>query len=86
MEKVAKEKKPHGKLIWKILCGLFAVLLVVTIVAQPIMMDYKRIIDMYMGHERYVTVVDEAAEGEEAEPIFKHDFYGQDKKEAAANQ
>ena len=86
MEKVAKEKKPHGKLIWKILCGLFAVLLVVTIVAQPIMMDYKRIIDMYMGHERYVTVIDEAAEGEEAEPIFKHDFYGQDKKEAAANQ
>lgn len=81
-----QEKKPHGKLVWKILCGLFALLLVVSIIAQPILMNYKRIIDMYLGHERYITVVDESAEGEEVEPIFKTDFYGEDKKEAAAHQ
>jgi len=81
-----KTIKPHGKLIWKILCGLFSVLLVVTVVGEPIMKNYTRIIDMYTGHERYITVVDEVAEGEESEPIYKHDFYGQDKKEAAANQ
>ncbi len=86
MESTTKSKKPHGKLVWKILCGLCAILLVVSIVAQPIMMNYKRIIDMYLGHERYVTVVDENTEGEEAEPVYKSDFYGQDKKEAAANQ
>lgn len=86
MAKGNKVKKPHGKLIWKILCGLFAVLFAVLIIAEPIMMNYKRIIDMYLGHERYITVVDEGAEGEEVEPIFKHDFYGQDKKEAAASQ
>lgn len=91
--KPAKVKKPHGKLIWKILCGLFAVLFVVTIVAEPIMMNYKRIIDMYTGHERYQTIIEipegaenQPAEDEEVEPRFKHDFYGQDKKEAAANQ
>lgn len=86
MAKGNKVKKPHGKLIWKILCGLFAVLFAVLIIAEPIMMNYKRIIDMYLGHERYITVVDEGAEGEEVEPIFKHDFYGQDKKEASASQ
>ena len=86
MAKGNKVKKPHGKLIWKILCGLFAVVFAVLIIAEPIMMNYKRIIDMYLGHERYITVVDEGAEGEEVEPIFKHDFYGQDKKEAAASQ
>ena len=86
MAKGNKVKKPHGKLIWKILCGLFAVLFAVLIIAEPIMMNYKRIIDMYLGHERYITVVDEGTEGEEVEPIFKHDFYGLDKKEAAASQ
>lgn len=86
MEKAAKVKKPHGKLVWKILCGLFAVLMVVTIVGQPIMMNYKRIIDMYLGHERYMTVVAEGAEDEEVEPIYKSDFYGEEKKEAAAHQ
>lgn len=86
MAKATKEKKPHGKRIWKILCGLFALLLAVSLIAQPIMMNYKRIIDMYLGHERYITVVDEGAEGEEVEPIFKSDFYGEEKKEASAHQ
>jgi len=91
--KPAKAKKPHGKLVWKILCGLCAVLFVFTIIAEPIMMNYKRIIDMYLGHERYQTIIEipegaenQPAEGEEVEPRFKHDFYGQDKKEASANQ
>ena len=86
MASETRQQQPHGKLVWKILCGFFAVLLVVSVAAQPIMMNYKRIIDMYLGHERYITVVDDSAEDAAVEPVFKHDFYGQDKKEAAANQ
>ncbi|MBQ1492740.1 MAG: glycoside hydrolase family 3 C-terminal domain-containing protein, partial [Blautia sp.] len=80
------QKKPRGKLIWKILCALFTLLFIVTMVGEPILMNYKRIIDMYLGHERYVTVVEEGESEEEVEPLFKHDFYGESKKEAAAHQ
>ena len=59
-----KEKKPHGKLIWKILCGFFAFLFVFTMIGGPIANNYAGIINMVLGIENSVIIGDENKDSE----------------------
>lgn len=51
-----KAKKPHGKRIWKILCGVFTFLFVFLLIAGPIANNYATIINMFLGIENTVVV------------------------------
>ncbi len=51
-----KVKKPHGKLIWKILCGVCAFFLVFSLVGGPIANNYAAIINQVLGIENQVLV------------------------------
>ena len=51
-----KAKKPHGKLIWKILCGVCAFFLIFSLVAGPIANNYAAIINQVLGIENQVLV------------------------------
>ena len=53
-----KVKKPHGKLVWKILCGLFAFLFAFMMIAGPIANNYATIINMVLGIESGVIMDD----------------------------
>ena len=48
---MAKDNKPKGKLIWKILCGVFAFLFAFLMIAGPIANNYATIINMVLGIE-----------------------------------
>ena len=58
---MAKNNKPKGKLIWKILCGVFAFLFAFLMIAGPIANNYATIINMVLGIEGS-TIVGDAAE------------------------
>ena len=68
---MAKNNKPKGKLIWKILCGVFAFLFAFLMIAGPIANNYATIINMVLGIEGS-TVVGDAAE--DLPPRFVSDF------------
>lgn len=57
-----KEKKPHGRLIWKILCGVFAFLFAVVMIGGPIANNYATIINMVLGIEGSTIVGEEDKE------------------------
>ena len=48
---MAKNNKPHGKLVWKILCGVFAFLFAFLMIGGPIANNYASIINMVLGIE-----------------------------------
>ena len=54
-----KEKKPHGKLIWKILCGIFAFLFAFVMIGGPIANNYAGIINMVLGIEGSTIIGEE---------------------------
>lgn len=56
---MTKEKKPHGKLIWKILCGISAFLFAVVMIGGPIANNYATIINMVLGIEGSTIIGDE---------------------------
>ena len=68
---MAKNNKPKGKLIWKILCGVFAFLFAFLMIAGPIANNYATIINMVLGIEGS-TIVGDAAE--DLPPRFVSDF------------
>ncbi len=53
---MAKNNKPKGKLIWKILCGVFAFLFAFLMIAGPIANNYATIINMVLGIEGSTVV------------------------------
>lgn len=76
-----QEKKPHGKLVWKILCGVFAFLFAFLMIAGPIANNYTAIINMVLGIESSVIVGDA---DEDIEPYFVADYENAKDQEAAA--
>ena len=58
MSKETKMKKPHGKLIWKILCGFFAFLFVFLLIGAPIANNYAGLINIVLGIENTVILDD----------------------------
>ena len=82
MKKDKKNKKPHGKLVWKILCGLFTLLFAFTMIAGPIANNYAAIINMVLGIESGV-IVGEA--DEDLEPYFTSDYASSDEQAQAAS-
>ncbi|MBQ8159978.1 MAG: hypothetical protein IJ083_04425, partial [Clostridia bacterium] len=79
---MAKSNKPHGKLVWKILCGVFAFLFVFLMIAGPIANNYATIINMVLGIEGS-TVVGDAAE--DLPPRFVSDYETSAEQAAAAD-
>ncbi len=82
---MAKEKisKPHGKLVWKILCGIFAFLFVFLMIAGPIANNYTAIIDMVLGIDAPPPKVDDTAEA--LPPRFVADYENSADQAAAAD-
>ena len=58
---MVKNNKSKGKLIWKILCGVFAFLFAFLMIVGPIANNYATIINMVLGIEGS-TIVGDAAE------------------------
>ena len=79
---MAKDNKPKGKLIWKILCGVFAFLFAFLMIAGPIANNYATIINMVLGIEGS-TIVGDAAE--DLPPRFVSDFEDSAAQAAAAD-
>ena len=79
---MAKSNKPHGKLVWKILCGVFAFLFVFLMIAGPIANNYATIINMVLGIEGS-TVVGDAAE--DLPPRFVSDYETSSEQASAAD-
>ena len=79
---MAKNNKPKGKLIWKILCGVFAFLFAFLMIAGPIANNYATIINMVLGIEGS-TIVGDAAE--DLPPRFVSDFEDSAAQAAAAD-
>ncbi len=78
-----KNSKPHGKLVWKILCGVFALLFVFLMIAGPIANNYTAIIDMVLGIDAPPPKVDESAEA--LPPRFVADYETSAEQAAAAD-
>ncbi len=74
--------KPRGKLIWKILCGVFAFLFVFLLIAGPIANNYATIINMVLGIEGSTMVGDAA---EDLPPRFVSDFESSEEQAKAAD-
>ncbi|MBQ7485906.1 MAG: glycoside hydrolase family 3 protein [Clostridia bacterium] len=74
--------KPHGKLIWKVLCGIFAFLFVFLMIAGPIANNYATIINMVLGIEGSTMVGDAA---EDLPPRFTSDYETSEEQAAAAD-
>ena len=79
---MAKNNKPKGKLIWKILCGVFAFLFAFLMIGGPIANNYTAIINMVLGIEGS-TVVGDAAE--DLPPRFVSDFENSEEQAKAAD-
>ena len=79
---MVKDNKPKGKLIWKILCGVFAFLFAFLMIAGPIANNYATIINMVLGIEGS-TIVGDAAE--DLPPRFVSDFEDSAAQAAAAD-
>lgn len=79
---MAKNNKSKGKLIWKILCGVFAFLFAFLMIAGPIANNYATIINMVLGIEGS-TIVGDAAE--DLPPRFVSDFEDSAAQAAAAD-
>ena len=58
-----KVKKPHGKLIWKILCGVCAFFLVFSLVGGPIANNYAAIINQVLGKDEPIPEADLNSDG-----------------------
>ena len=71
MNKNKKSKRARGKLIYKILCGVFTFLFAVMMIAGPIANNYASIINMVLGIENNVIVGDP---NEEIEDYFVADY------------
>ena len=74
--------QPKGKLIWKILCGIFAFLFLFLMIGGPIANNYATIINMVLGIEGS-TVVGDAAE--DLPPRFVSDYETSAEQAAAAD-
>ena len=61
---MAKNNKPKGKLIWKILCGVFAFLFAFLMIGGPIANNYTAIINMVLGEETGILTYQEDELGE----------------------
>ena len=79
---MVKNNKSKGKLIWKILCGVFAFLFAFLMIAGPIANNYATIINMVLGIEGS-TIVGDAAE--DLPPRFVSDFEDSAAQAAAAD-
>lgn len=79
---MAKNNKSKDKLIWKILCGVFAFLFAFLMIAGPIANNYATIINMVLGIEGS-TIVGDAAE--DLPPRFVSDFEDSAAQAAAAD-
>ena len=79
---MAKNNKPKGKLIWKILCGVFAFLFAFLMIGGPIANNYTAIINMVLGIEGS-TVVGDAAE--DLPPRFVSDYENSEEQAKAAD-
>ena len=75
--------KPKGKLVWKILCGVFAFLFVFLMIAGPIANNYTAIIDMVLGIDAPPPKVDDS--GEALPPRFVADYATSAEQAAAAD-
>ncbi len=75
--------KPKGKLVWKILCGIFAFLFVFLMIAGPIANNYTAIIDMVLGIDAPPPKVDDSAEA--LPPRFVADYETSAEQAAAAD-
>ncbi len=73
---------PHGKLVWKILCGISAFLFAFLMIGGPIANNYATIINMVLGIEGS-TVVGDAAE--DLPPRFVSDYETSAEQAAAAD-
>ena len=83
MAKASKVKKQrNGKLLWKILAGVFAFLFAFFMIATPIANNYSTIINMVLGIEGS-TVVGDAAE--DLPPRFVSDYETSAEQAAAAD-
>ncbi len=74
-------KRPSGKLIWKILSIIFAVLFIFTMIAGPIANNYASIVNMVLGIEN-ATIVGDA--DEDIPDRFVSDYATSQEQEAAA--
>ncbi len=81
MEATVK-RKPKGKLVWKILCGIFAFLFIFLMIAGPIANNYATIINMVLGIEGSTVVGDEA---ENLPPRYVSDFENSAEQAEAAD-
>lgn len=77
-----KEKKPHGKLIWKILTGIFAFLFIAMMIAGPIAQNYAGIINMVLGIENSVII---GEENKDMPDRFVSDYATSQEQAAAAD-
>ena len=77
-----KEKKPHGKLIWKILTGIFAFLFAFVMIGGPIANNYAGIINMVLGIEGS-TIIGE--ENKDMPDRFVSDYATSQEQAAAAD-
>ncbi|MBQ7184396.1 MAG: glycoside hydrolase family 3 protein [Clostridia bacterium] len=82
MAKKDKSGAPRGRLLWKVLCGVFAFLFVFLLIAGPIANNYATIINMVLGIEGS-TVVGDAAE--DLPPRFVSDFETSAEQASAAD-
>ncbi len=74
--------KPKGKLVWKILCGVFTFLFVFLMIAGPIANNYASIINMVLGIEGSTMVGDAA---EDMPPRFVPDYESSEEQAKAAD-
>ena len=77
-----KNGKPKGRLLWKVLCGVFTFLFAFLMIAGPIANNYATIINMVLGIEGS-TVVGDAAE--DLPPRFVSDYETSEAQAAAAD-
>ncbi len=56
LQPAKKQKKPHGKLIWKILCGICVFFFLFSMIGGPIANNYQAIINQVLGIENQVLV------------------------------
>ncbi len=78
-----ENRKPRGRLVWKILCGIFAFLFVFLMIAGPIANNYTAIIDMVLGIDAPPPKVDDSAEA--LPPRFVADYESSAEQAAAAD-